>query len=209
MSIRQAVKRTFDYVFLALVSPAAFLCWLERVTTHDGEMMFSFWAQSFALVPGPPGIFIRRAFYTWTLESCSSSFYIGFGALFTHRHAIVDHGAYVGAYALIGSAHLGADCLVGSRASILSGPNLHAFKDGRWEPTDLSRRQQIQIGAHCWIGEGAIVVADVGASAVVSTGAVVTTAVPPAVVMAGNPARFVRRLTPDAEPAPSEAGASR
>ena len=142
MSVRNAIKRACDYVFLALVSPAGLLCWLERVTTRDGEAVFSFWAQVFALVPGPFGVFARRAFYTLTLESCATSFYIGFGAMFTHRYVIVETDAYVGAYALIGSARLGAECLIGSRASILSGPNLHAFEGGRWQPTDLGRRQQ-------------------------------------------------------------------
>jgi acetyltransferase-like isoleucine patch superfamily enzyme len=37
--------------------------------------------------------------------------------------------------------------------------------------------------------------ADVGHGATVAAGSVVSNAVPPAVVVAGNPARFVRRLT--------------
>ncbi|MGH9174895.1 MAG: acyltransferase, partial [Vicinamibacterales bacterium] len=149
-----------------------------------------------ALVPGPPGIALRRAFYRLTLEACSTSFFVGFGALFTHRDSVVEQGAYVGPYALVGSARLGRGCLIGSRASLLSGPHLHQLdEEGRWMAADVSRRQQIQIGAHAWVGEGAVVMVDVGAGAMVAAGAVVSTPVPAGIVVAGNPARFVRRLS--------------
>ena len=70
---------------------------------------------------GIVGIFIRRAFYRLTLEHCAGSFSIGFGAVFSHRQARVEHDAYVGPYAIVGSCRLGRGCLIGSRSSILSG----------------------------------------------------------------------------------------
>jgi acetyltransferase-like isoleucine patch superfamily enzyme len=199
MTMRRLAKRAGDLIAQALISPAAVTCWIEASLSEHGETVFSSWAQLMALVPGPAGLFLRRAFYRRTLESCSSSFYVGFGSIFTHRYAVVEKGAYVGPYALIGSAHLGADCLIGSRASLLSGTSLHTFHEGRWLPADISRRQQVQIGANAWIGEGAIVSADVGSGALVAAGAVVTARVPPGIVVAGNPARFVRRLSPEPE----------
>ena len=45
-----------------------------------------------------------------------------------------------------------------------------------------------------WIGEGAILMADVGDGAMVSAGAVVSAPVPKRVMVAGNPARFVKKL---------------
>jgi acetyltransferase-like isoleucine patch superfamily enzyme len=45
-----------------------------------------------------------------------------------------------------------------------------------------------------WIGEAALVVADVGPGAMVTAGAVVSTPVRGGIVVAGNPARFVRDL---------------
>jgi acetyltransferase-like isoleucine patch superfamily enzyme len=41
--------------------------------------------------------------------------------------------------------------------------------------------------------------ADIGASAMVGAGSVVSSRVPSRVVVAGNPARFARRLTADAD----------
>ena len=63
----------------------------------------------------------------------------------------------------------------------------------------MTRLQTIHIGEYAWLGESSVVLANVGASAMVVAGAVVSAAVPPSVVVAGNPARFVRCLTPPVE----------
>ena len=56
----------------------------------------------------------------------------------------------------------------------------------------------IVIGDDVWIGGGGIVLAGVtiGDRSVIGAGAVVTRDVPSDVVVVGNPARIVRRLTP-------------
>ena len=156
-------------------------------------------------MPGDPGVYLRRSFYRQTLHRCSSRCFISFGAIFTHRQVIVEDDVYIGVYALIGSVRLGRGCLIGSRASLLSGSQLHELReDGTWTPADLSKLKQIDIGNNTWIGEGAIVSADIGPGAMIATGSVVTSAVPAQVMVAGNPARFVRKLAALHEPVPSE-----
>jgi acetyltransferase-like isoleucine patch superfamily enzyme len=165
--------------------------------------MFLFWAQFFAMMPGPPGVWLRCGFYRQTLQHCERGVHIGFGAYFTHREAHVERGAYIGPYALIGSAILRKNCLIGSRASLLSGGQLHVMDDdGNWGAADRSRMQQIEIGEYAWLGEGALAMASVGARAMVSAGAVVASPVPECVMVAGNPARFVRKLAPANTPTP-------
>jgi acetyltransferase-like isoleucine patch superfamily enzyme len=89
------------------------------------------------------------------------------------------------------------NCLVGSRASLLSGGRLHAQSvNGDWLPTDPALREQIVIGENAWLGEGVAVMAHVGARAMLSAGAVISAPVPDRVMVAGNPARFVKRLAP-------------
>jgi virginiamycin A acetyltransferase len=197
--MRRYVKRALDVCFLALVAPAAILCALEA-KHGNRDVMFTMVAQFCALVPGLPGVFLRRAFYRLTLEACGESFFIGFGAWFSHRAARIDEDVYIGPYAVLGSCHLGRGSLIGTRCSILSGGNLHSLdRHGRWMPSDLRRLQTIHIGEYAWLGESSVVLADVGSSAMVVAGAVVSAAVPPSIVVAGNPARFVRTLTPPSD----------
>jgi len=193
--IRGAIKSVVDGLCLILVLPAAALCAIEEKLAPRAEVVFAFWAQAFALVPGIPGVFVRRAFYRLTLEHCDRSFWIGFGAMFSHRQATIEQDAYVGPYAIVGSCRLGRGCLIGSRASILSGGSLHTFDvNGRWAATDMTRLHRVDIGNYAWIGESSVIIADVGRSAMVAAGSVVSSAVPAETMVGGNPARFVRRL---------------
>jgi len=194
--MRQWIKRAVDICCVIAVAPSAAMCAIEAAASRQGDAAFTFWAQAFALLPGLPGVFLRRAFYQLTLDRCAKSFYIGFGALMSNRHTTIEQDVYVGPYAVIGSTWLRRGCLVGTRCSILSGTGLHSQdSQGRWMPTDLTRIRQVEIGEYAWIGEAAIVMADVGASAMVGAGSVVSSRVPSFVVVAGNPARFARKLT--------------
>ena len=188
-------KSAVDGFCLVVVLPAAAMCAAEAKLGPRAETVFSAWAQTFALVPGLVGVFLRRAFYRLTLDACGSSFWIGFGAMFSHRAATIEQDVYVGPYAILGSCRLGRGCLIGSRASILSGGSLHALDaSGRWAATDLNRLHRVEIGPYAWIGEASVIIADVGASAMVAAGSVVSSAVPAHTMVGGNPARFVRRL---------------
>ena len=190
-----SMKAMINAVALALVFPAALTCWIEERLSPNAEGVFGFWAQILAILPGPPGLFFRRAFYRLALRQCVIEFSIGFGALFFHRQVIVEEGVYIGPYAVIGCARLRKGCLIGTRANLLSGSGQHEMRDGGgWEASDRSRFVEIEIGEHAWIGEAATVMADVGPGSVVAAGAIVSAAVPAAVVVAGNPARFVRSL---------------
>jgi virginiamycin A acetyltransferase len=196
MSIRRFVKRAIDGCCLVAVAPLGALCALES-RCSAGDAAFTFSAQLCAFLPGLPGVFLRRAFYRLTLESCGQSFFVGFGAVFSHRNVRVADDVYVGPYAVLGACHLGQGALIGTRCSIVSGGALHSLDaSGRWMATDMSRLQTIHIGEYAWLGEASVVLADIGRSAMVVAGAVVSAAVPPSVVVAGNPARFVRRLAP-------------
>jgi acetyltransferase-like isoleucine patch superfamily enzyme len=161
----------------------------------SGDHTFSFWAQALAIAPGILGSVLRRAYYRRTLEHCSSKCVIGYGAVFTHRGATVEDHVYVGPYALVGRAHLRKGSLIGSRASLVSrGQHHHPLPDGSWGTTDRDELQAINIGPNVWIGEAAVVLADVLPGAMVAAGAVVSSPVGSGIMVAGNPARFVRHV---------------
>jgi len=203
------VKGLANGIAAILVAPLGLMSGVERRLFPSSERLFQLGAHSLALLPGVPGAFLRRAFYRQTLEHCASQCHVGFGAIFTHREVIVERGVYLGCWALVGSAHLREGTSIGSRASLLSGTELHEYRDGQWTPYDHGKLRRISVGPHALVGEGAIVMADVGAAALVSAGAVVATSVPAGVAVAGNPARFVRRLEPAAEIVPGTATAQR
>lgn len=64
---------------------------------------------------------------------------------------------------------------------------------------DWRRSTPVTIGHDVWIGHGAIVLAgrSIGTGAVVAGGAVVTKDVPDYTIVAGNPARIIRRRFPE------------
>lgn len=180
----------------AALGPAA-TCWLEAAVS-GGETLFRLWAQSVALLPGLPGDYLRVGFYRLTLAACSPDASIAFLSQFSHRQAEVGSGVYIGVGALIGTATLGEGCMIGSRASIPSGGSQHWFDDrGRLTPSDPRAFRRVRVGAHTWVGEAAVVMADVGSRCVICAGAVVSSPIPDEVVVAGNPARAVARTRAD------------
>jgi virginiamycin A acetyltransferase len=192
-----------NIVAVVMVFPCVATCWLESRFRPGAEGVFNFWTHVLALSPGFPGIFVRRAFYRLTLESCGINCTVGFGAFFSHRTARVEDDVYIGPYAVVGSANLGAGCLIGTRASLLSGLGHHQLgDDGKWHLDPVISR--ITIGPNVWVGEAALVMADVGEGTLVAAGAVVSSPVAAGVVVAGNPARFVRHV----RPAPAAASAT-
>ena len=200
-AMRRTLKSVARLVALVAVSPAALLSGIERRCSANAEGWFCLFAQLFALIPGYAGVVMRRAFYELTLDGCSPNCFIGFGSLFTHRRVRVGDSVSIGSYTLIGCATLGRGSLIGSRASLLSGPALHEPNDAvGWTPFNPSKLRQIHIGEESWIGEGAVVIADMGARSMAAAGSVVSAPVRAGVMVAGNPARFVRRVhTVDAD----------
>lgn len=190
-SLRRLIKVLVFALCLLVVSPLIVLSWLEARLSR-GERVFVSISQFLALFPSIPGTWLRAAFYYAALERCSWETHVGFGSVFTHRAASIAHGASMGAYCVIGHAEIGRNVMMGSRVSIPSGKRQHFDAAGRLTAT--ARFDRVAIGDGCWIGEGAIIMADVGASAVVSAGAVVTKEVPGACIAGGNPARVLKEL---------------
>jgi acetyltransferase-like isoleucine patch superfamily enzyme len=211
--MRRIVKAALNGAATFVVSPAIALSLIEAALRPNSERLFQLCTHVLAFVPGTAGNFLRRAFYAHTLDGPTGDCALSFGVILSHRQITIEDGVYVGPYAIIGSCHLKAGSLVGSRASILSGSTLHELDAaGRWTPYDASRARKVTIGPHAWVGEGAIVMADVGPRTQVASGAVVSTALPGGVLVAGNPARFVRNLErpgadPDAEAPPADPSA--
>jgi hypothetical protein len=149
----RALKSAAVGVALCLVAPCAAMCWIEQALNPKVEGMFNFWSHVMAIMPGDPGVCLRRAFYRLTLASCSLNLTVGFGAFFAHRDAHVEEDVYIGPFAVIGRVRLRKGSLIGTRASLLSGSTQHDWDEsGRLTPSTMETLQQIEIGPHTWIG---------------------------------------------------------
>ncbi len=191
--MRRLVKLVLHTIAVLVVSPAILLAFIERALS-SAEGVFVFFAQALAPVPGYPGVLLRAAYYWATTPATSFEIHVGFGSMLVHRKATIRARASMGAWCVIGHADIGEQVMMGSRVSIPSGKRQHLDEDGRLSDS-AGQFDTVKIGRGTWVGEGAIIMADVGAQCIVSSGAVVTRATPDRVAVAGNPARVIRELS--------------
>lgn len=171
-----------------------------RARVIGRDRAFQATSEALSLVPGLPGQYLRRAFLASTSAGCGAEAVVAFGAVFSSPLVKLDANAYVGPHCDIGWAHIERDVLVAAGVYIPSGPLTHGTSR-----LDVAIREQpgtpvcVHVREGAWIGNGAIVLADVGRHAIVAAGAVVTTPVPDFAVVAGVPARVVRdrRMAPE------------
>jgi acetyltransferase-like isoleucine patch superfamily enzyme len=194
MSARQFLKRVAFGTSFVLVSPLILAAWIEERLTRDGEGVFVFLTQLLALLPGLVGTYLRGAYYYGTLEDCSWQVHVGFGSVFTHRGASVGPFVSMGAYCVIGHARIGDHVMMASRVSIPSGRRQHIDESGKLSTEP--KFESVAIGRGSWIGEGAIIMANLGEHCIVSAGAVIVQEMPGASLLAGNPATVLRALSP-------------
>ncbi len=90
---------------------------------------------------------------------------------------------------------IGPDCIVGQ--ALLIDTDMHSLaRDRRTNPDAPVRTEPVILERAVWVARGASILPGVrvGEGSVVGHGAVVSSDVPPGVVVAGNPARVVRDL---------------
>ena len=94
-----------------------------------------------------------------------------------------------------GGIRVGDNVLFGPAVQVLAVN--HVFIDPDRPIMDQGiTAEGIVIDDNCWIGAGAIVMAEVGAKTTIGAGAVVVKPVPPDSVAVGNPARVIQRCDP-------------
>jgi acetyltransferase-like isoleucine patch superfamily enzyme len=185
------LKKTIDLLALVAVLPA-FLIYRAAAAGLGKKRAFPGWSQFFSLFPGTSGVFLRRAFYRLTLLECAPNVCLEFGTIFAHPGARIGRGVYVGAFCVLGEIVLEDDVLLASHVSVMNGPQQHGIErldiPIRLQP---GRPQRVSIGADSWIGEHAVVMADVGQHCVIGAGAVVVKPIPSFAIAVGVPAKVI------------------
>lgn len=170
-----------------------------------GEWIFTTCAELLSLVPGLPGVFLRRGYYCMCLEACATDVSIGFGTILTHPQVTIGRRVYIGLRCTIGMARIEDDVALGSNVDLLSGRRQHGLDDSH-RPIQAQPRtfRQVRIGRNAWVGNSSVIMDDVGADSVVGAGSVVVKPVPAGAIAAGNPA-VVKKWRAGFEPARSAA----
>jgi virginiamycin A acetyltransferase len=157
------------------------------------DKAFPGWSQALSLIPGLCGVYLRRAFYRMVLPRCGADACLSFGTVLSHPTAEVGRGVYAGTYCCLGAVTLEDDVLLGSNVSVLNGGQQHGI-----ERLDIPIREQpgrwprVTIGRDSWVGDRAVVLADVGKHCVIGAGSVVTKPIPDYAIAVGVPATVTR-----------------
>jgi acetyltransferase-like isoleucine patch superfamily enzyme len=190
VTVKQGLQRVVLGVCFVLTAPLVLLYKILRT-----KELFTGQGQLLALIPGKVGSYVRVSYYAMTLQRCSINGYIGFGSYIAHPETELGAGYYIGAYSIIGTARISDHVTIGSHVSILSGKNQHGYSEiGKPIQEQPGVFRKIVIGENCWIGNNAVVMADLGQQNVVAAGSVVVKETENFVVVAGNPAIVVRNL---------------
>ncbi len=189
--MKKLVQKALFAVCLTITSPL----WLLYKITRSKDL-FAGQGQLLALVPGKIGSYIRVAYYSKTLERCPLKGYIGFGTFFAHPEVELGEGYYIGAYNIIGMAKIGAHATIASHVSILSGKNQHGYKEiGTPIQEQPGVFRKVTIGENSWIGNGAIIMDDLGVQNVIAAGSVVISKTNDYEILAGNPAKVLKNFS--------------
>lgn len=190
--MKNQIKNAARAIAYVLALPSYLLMiLLEKFFTE--KYIFEMFSQAYSLIPGLPGDYLRCGFYRLSLKHCDPSAKISFGTIFSQREAEIFENVYIGKFCIIGKARISKDTLIASRVSLLSGLRQHNFTS-----LDIPIRQQegeftnLIIGEDCWIGEGAIVGADIEDQVVIAAGSFVASKIKSKVIARGNPAKVYK-----------------
>jgi len=191
--MKSSLKFIVSFICRVLLLPLLALVRVMELFIKS-DQPFQLGAHSVSLIPGLVGNYFRKEYYRLTLARCAPDVCIEFGTIINQATVELGQRVYIGLRCSIGACVIEDDAIIGSNVDIISGKKQHNF-----ERTDVVMREQggalkkIVIGGDSWIGNSAVVMADIGEKSIVGAGSVVVDDVEPYSIMGGNPARLLRR----------------
>lgn len=186
------MKKTIFIIAVLLISPVTLLYLLSK-TVFAVNPTFHGFAQLMSLIPGKTGNYLRLGFYAFAMQRCDRDCVISFLVQFAQQDTEIHAGVYLGPQCNIGSCCINKNTLLGSGVHVMSGKNQHFFEDLSTPIKDQGGHfEKITIGEDCWIGNGALIMANVGNHCIIGAGSVVTEELPDYAIAAGNPAKIIK-----------------
>ncbi len=196
MGKKEIFKALGNGAFAASVAPliAALRAEQALVGPSRGDHLFQSYSQALSHAPGLTGEYLRRAFYRAVLPRCGQDFTVGFGTVFSKQDVEIGDRVYVGMRCTLGHVVLGDHVTIGSNVDILSGAGQHNFDDLERPIQDQGGSYTtVHIGENSWLGNGSVVLADIGSRCIVGAGSIVNKELPDDVIAVGNPAKVIRQ----------------
>jgi len=191
--MKKFIKAIFSHVFL-LVALLFFIYYRFETLLLGKEKAFQGVSQFLSLFPGLTGVYLRRAFYILSLKKCSRNCYIGFGTIFSHPQTEIGKHVYIGTNCTIGKVSFGDYATLGSNVDIMNRGKQHYTENVNVPIQEQGGEYpKVCIGEDAWIGNSAVVMANVGKKSIIGAGSVVVEDTEDYVVAAGNPARIIKR----------------
>ncbi|MDP1927106.1 MAG: acyltransferase [Thiobacillus sp.] len=151
-------------------------------------------SQWLSFLPGYSGILLRRVWYRSTLRRCGSNLTVDWLAVIRTRETEIGDRCTLGVGNWVGWVRLGNDVMTGSHVVFVSGARQHGFNDvSRPMRQQHGQKSRVTVGNDVWIGAQTVVMADVSLGTVIGAGSIVTRQHPEMSVIAGNPARVLRK----------------
>ncbi len=187
------IAKQVAHLIAFIIMLPVYLVYLMVNLVSSGDRAFAGCSQLISLFPGISGSYLRVAFYRLVMQRCQGELFVGFGTLFAQKQTELFHGVYIGPQCNIGKCRIETNCLLGSGVHIMSGKEQHNYAD-----VDIPIREQggtfdtILIGEDTWVGNGALIMANVGKKCIIGAGSVVINDIPDYSIVAGNPAKIIK-----------------
>ena len=143
-------------VIYVLVLPGGLVSRLSHRLLRS-TLLYEFFAQGYALVPGLPGRLTRACFYHQTLRRCHLDLDIGFASSISKIETSIGRAVLITGHTTIGYAEIGDGAVIANHVSILSGRYQHNFTEpGKDILAGSDQFSLVKIGAGSFIGENAV-----------------------------------------------------
>lgn len=156
--------------------------------------VFTAFGELYSLLPGKIGIYSRAWYYHMTLRKCPLDINIWMFSKISYPTSEIGKGVLIGSYCSIGLTSIGDNSVCSSKSSILSGRYQHNFNEAHKRILEYRNPpQKILIGENAFVGEGSIIMGNIGDCCIIGAGSVVVNEIKNYSVAVGNPARIVKK----------------